>query len=153
MKIRATVMVLVMGCASARPLPARAPLVPVGEVALPPRPDAQPIAAAEQWVVPMEQGQCATRAGIQMSMANAQRAAQWRIGYDEIRGLYEVDRRTWVAQTAVFVEGLRTADREIERLRPTWFEQHSGQIGLATGLFLGAVLAVGIAAAIHQVAP
>jgi hypothetical protein len=125
----------------------------IEQVALPARPDAQPIAPSAQWVVPVETGQVAQRAGVMMSMENAQRAALWRIGYDELRGLYEVDRRTWVAQRAVYEQGLVAADREILRLQPTWWDQHGAQVGLGLGMLLGTALAVGLAAALHGVAP
>lgn len=153
MKIQAWVLLAAMGCATARPVPTRAPLTMIEQVALPARPDAQPIAPSAQWVVPVETGQVAQRAGVMMSMENAQRAALWRIGYDELRGLYEVDRRTWVAQRAVYEQGLVAADREIVRLQPTWWDVHEGRIALMVGVFLGAGLAVGLAAALNGVSP
>ena len=93
--------------------------------------------------------------GVFMSYEMAKRAAQLRIGYDELRGTYEVDIRTANRAQAVYQKQLDAADAEVARLRKagrrTWWELNRGLIGLAVGVVVGAGLAVGILAATEGV--
>jgi len=90
--------------------------------------------------------------GVWMTMPMAKRAAELRVGYDELRALAEVDARTFERERAVYQKNLDLADDEIadlrERNKRTWIERNGGWLGLTTGMVLGVALSVGIAAAL-----
>jgi hypothetical protein len=126
---------------------------PLVAAALPARPDAEPIPGPANWVMPVEVGDTATKAGILMSQEKALRAAHYLIAYDELRKLYEVDLRTWGREREIYERTLEGADQELARVRQqavrSWFEQHAPGLALAGGVIVGAVITVGIVAAVH----
>lgn len=123
---------------------------------LPPRPDVEPIAPEDDWVVPVSVGEMVERPGVCMSDAKALRAARYVVSYNELRGLYRSDLRTWNREREIYERYLTEAEMELaywqEKSRRTWWERNSAQIGLAAGLVIGAGLAVGLVYGINQVA-
>ena len=97
------------------------------------------------------------RAGVLFSTEKAVRSARFVVAYNEMRGLYEVDLRTWVREREVYQRHLDLADTEIarqrERARRGWWERHGAQVGLAVGFLVGAAATVGIVAAVNEVSP
>lgn len=96
-----------------------------------------------------------TGPGILFSTETATYVGRLRVAYDEVRGLYLVDQRTWARMREVYQHHLDLSDDEIrranERAERSWIEQHDGLLGLFGGVLLGAALAVGIAAAFDGV--
>lgn len=128
---------------------------------LPERPDAKPIPPGADWAVAADgyvvagETDPTDRAGICMSMEKASRAARYVVGYNELRGLYEVDIRTWSREREIYSRSLEAADREIERWQKraerSWWERNRGVVGLAGGLVLGVAAAATAAAALDGV--
>ena len=96
-----------------------------------------------------------TPPGIYMTQELATRTGRTKVAYDELRGLYEVDLRTMDREREVYQKQLDMADQEIARLRESarrsWWEQHGSQVMLGVGVALGAVFAIGMAAALDGV--
>ena len=127
----------------------------------------------EQYVEPIEAGQCIPAGGIQMpdsedeedrfvagpcpersglmvSEARANRDALYRIRYREMRDTYTADRQVWSAHRELY-EAQVAADREeIAQLQPTWWERHDGTILTAVGVVVGAAITVAITFAVNQ---
>ncbi|MBN8609636.1 MAG: hypothetical protein J0L92_03580 [Deltaproteobacteria bacterium] len=112
------------------------------------------IAPEERWTFAVDGVEVApgdVRDGILFSDAMAMRAAQLRIGYDELRALYTIDLRTWGRERSIYERMLQLADEEVTELRRraerTWWELNGDEVGLVLGLVLGAI--VGIAALVQ----
>lgn len=122
---------------------------------LPPRPDVEPIAPEDDWVVPVSIGEMVEQPGVCMSDAKALRAGRYVVSYNELRGLYRSDLRTWNREREIYERYLTDAEIELaywqEKSRRTWWERNSAQIGLAAGIVIGAGLAVGLVYGINQV--
>lgn len=147
---------VVIGCGGSAHQAAKRTLPePLVAAKLPERPDARPIPAVGDWVIPIEAGETVERAGICMSTEKATRAARYVVSYDELRRLYTIDLGTWGRERAIYERHLGAADQEIERARKeaerSWFELHSGSIGMAAGFVVGAAITVGIVAGVEQV--
>ena len=96
------------------------------------------------------EGPCPDQSGIVVSEARANRDAIYRIRYTELRRTYEADRQVWAAHRELY-EAQVAADREeIERLQPTWWEQHDGEILAALGVIVGAAVTVAITFAVNE---
>jgi hypothetical protein len=123
---------------------------------LPPRPDVEPIAPEDDWVVAVSVGEMVDQPGVCMSDAKALRAGRYVVSYNELRALYRSDLRTWNRERDIYERYLTEAEMEMshwrEKSRRSWWERNSGQIGLAAGIVIGAGLAVGLVYGINQVA-
>lgn len=123
---------------------------------LPPRPDEEPIAAEDDWVVAVSVGEMMEQPGVCMSDAKAMRSARYVVSYNELRGLYRSDLRTWERERDIYQRYLFAAEQETtywqEKSKRTWWERHSAQIGFAAGVVIGAGLAVGLTYGINQAA-
>lgn len=108
-----------------------------------------PVSACE-----VEGGEILTQPGIYMSEEMAMRAAQYRVAYDELRGMYQVDQRTIERERDIYHRQLGFAEIEIEELREqarrSWLERNRGWLGVTVGVIVGAGLAVGLAAALEE---
>lgn len=91
-------------------------------------------------------------AGVLFSDETAAYVGHLRIGYDEVRGLYLIDLRTWGRERQVYERHLSLADDEIVRLgdlaERDWFERNGGVLGLVIGIVVGSAATIGIAAAL-----
>lgn len=114
----------------------------------------------EDWVEALEAGSCAgtpastpcpPRSGIAISEARAWRDAQYRIGYQELRRNYEADRQVWVAQRDLYEAQIQADAQEIERLQPSWWSLHRGEILATVGVIAGTALAIGVMAVVVEV--
>jgi hypothetical protein len=96
-----------------------------------------------------------TGPGILFDQDSAMYVARLRVGYDEVRGLYDVDQRTWARERQVYQRHLELGDEEIERANEraerSWWEKHGDEVGLITGFVVGVAVTVGITAAIDKV--
>lgn len=83
--------------------------------------------------------------GILMSEAKANRCADYKIAYTELRGLYQIDLKTWVEKEKVYKQQLERADKEIVKLdkslNSTW-NKYKFAIGLALGFGLAAIMSI-----------
>lgn len=150
----AIVLVFAMGCGSAAPVVVYSGMPErqhVEKKELPAAPDAEPIPTKEDWVRPMPKGQCAEKDGLLISPAKAARAKKWQLGYKSLRDLYEVDREIWGQTRIVYDERLKAANKDIERLSPTWWDNNKGTVGFVTGIVLGVAATVGIVYAVDEV--
>jgi hypothetical protein len=160
MRFLVFILVLMVGCGSAPP-PAETPerLLPelISFRELPDEPDEVPpgkrlVVAVEGCVVEGSNPPEKVPPGILMSQEMAMRAAQFKVAYEEVRGLYEVDVATIERERLIYERYLNEADKDIarwrEKVRRTWWEKNKGFVGMAVGVVVGAGLAVGMAAAI-----
>lgn len=156
----AVLLVLVVGCGSVQ-TPVETPervlsdLISFREIPDPPEdvpPDKRLVVAVEDCVVEGSSPPEKVPPGILMSEEMATRAAQFKVAYEEVRGLYEVDLATIERERLIYERYLNAADRDVarwrEKARRTWWEENRGTFGLAVGIVVGAGLAVGMAAAI-----
>jgi hypothetical protein len=162
----------VMGCGAAQ-TPEPRPLV--GEDRRPearelpvdvrdePLPEGTPATPGEDYVMPIEEGQCLNdegtavsegpcpdENGIMVSEARANRDALYRIRYREMRTTYESDRRVWSAHRELYEAQIQADREEIAELQPTWWERHDGTILTAVGVVVGAAITVAITFAVNQ---
>jgi hypothetical protein len=90
-----------------------------------------------------------------MSQEMAMRAAQFKVAYEEVRGLYEVDLATIERERMIYERYLNAADDDVarwrEKARRTWWEKYGPHVVLGVGVVVGAVFAVGMAAALDGV--
>lgn len=132
---------------------------------LEPLPEGTPTEPSENFVEPLEAGSCIEadteiaagagypcppQSGILVSEARASRDALYRIRYPEMRRTFEADRQVWAAQRELYEAQIAADRREIERLQPTWWEQHDGQVLTAVGVVVGAAITVAITFAVNQ---
>lgn len=130
---------------------------PLVAAKLPERPDAVPISPAGDWAVPVADGDTVPegRSGVLLSPEKAARAARYVVSYNELRGLYEVDLRTWGREREIYEQHLELAQAEMDRLRReaerSWFERHAPQVALVLGVVVGVAATVGIVVAVEGV--
>ena len=90
--------------------------------------------------------------GIMLSTEMAVHAARLRIGYDELRAVCEIDRRTSAAEREAFQRIINAADEETalwrERAQRSWWERNGWWVSMVGGVVIGAGTAVGLAAAL-----
>jgi hypothetical protein len=83
--------------------------------------------------------------GILMSEAKALRAADYKIAYTELRGLYSIDLQVWDAKEKVYEDNLKRADKQIEKLdkqlNSKW-NRYKFAVGMGIGFGLAVVLAI-----------
>jgi hypothetical protein len=161
--MRALLLVVVLAlnssCATVKPV---APTVPddpskrVEQQPLPADPAALPLPTGlpkGDWTAALEDGKCVTDenggpcpmlTGIVVSEERAWRDAQFRLAYKEIRIGYEVDRKVWGAQRALYEGRLNDANTALEKAQPNWFQRHAWELGIITGLVVGTGAAIGI---------
>lgn len=91
------------------------------------------------------EGMLMLHGGILMSEQKALRCADYKVAYDELRGLYSLDLKGWALKEKVYTEQLLRADEEIEkldgRLNGTW-NRYKFAIGMGIGFLLSTILAV-----------
>jgi hypothetical protein len=93
-----------------------------------------------------------TGPGVLFPDESAAYVARLRVSYDEVRGLYEIDQRTWERERQIYTRHLEMADEEIqranERAERTWWELHGDEVGLIGGFVVGVAVTIGIVAAV-----
>jgi hypothetical protein len=96
------------------------------------------------------------RSGILFSDAMALRAASLSVAYAELRGLYQIDLRTWSREREVYQRYLTLADEEIARWRlqaeRSWWEINGPEVALVVGFVLGIGVSIGVGAIIAELA-
>lgn len=150
-------LILCVGCATTKPAAPESRTLPAPLVAaeLPERPDTKKISGADDWAIPVADGDTVPqgRAGVLMSMPKAARAARYVISYNELRGLYLIDLRTWGRERKIYERHLTASEAETERWRENakrdWWEQHSSEVGVTIGIVVGVAATVSIVAAVH----
>lgn len=128
-----------------------------------PLPEGTPTTPGEDYVMPVERGQCLNdegtavsegpcpdQSGLVVSEARANRDALYRIRYREMRTTYESDRRVWSAHRELYEAQIAADREEIASLQPTWWERHDGTILTAVGVIVGAAITVAITFAVNQ---
>lgn len=118
------------------------------------------------WVVPVNKGECLDEEGtpeteapnpcpffngIAVAEERAYRDGLYRIGYKELRTLYELDRQVWAAHRELYEERLKLADRAIQDLQPSWFDRNKLQLGVIGGVLVGVATTVAVLAVTNQV--
>jgi hypothetical protein len=164
------VLALVAGCATTPVVPA--PLINARQVVeakpLPPDPALEALPAGTplgDWVEALEAASCLdkagkpvsgapspcpSRSGIAISEERATRDALRRIRYPELRSMYEADRQLWAAHRELYEERIRTAQEELKKAQPNWWQQHGPALGMVGGFVVGAAATIAITFAIHQ---
>lgn len=167
------VLAVASGCATTPVVPQ--PLISASKVVetkpLPPDPSLEPLpngTPAGEWVEALESASCLdkegkavsgapspcpARPGILSSEARAARDALFRIRYPELRRMYEADRELWAAHRALYEERIATAQDELKKAQPNWWQQHGPALGMVGGFIVGAAMTVAITYALHHVAP
>jgi hypothetical protein len=83
--------------------------------------------------------------GILMSEAKALRAADYKIAYTELRGLYSIDLQVWAEKDRIYKDNLERADKQIEKLdkqlNSKW-TRYKFAVGMGLGFGLAVVLAI-----------
>jgi len=166
MRLIAIAAVFAVGCGASTPVVQYAGISEkqhVEKKKLPDRPDATPIAKADDWVKPLPAATCTikkkdgttetvqTKDGILLSPEKAVRAALYKDGYNNLRDLYEIDRQIWGQHRIVYDERLGQANAEVKRLAPSWWDRHKTSIACAAGFAAGAVATVAIVYAVDEV--
>jgi hypothetical protein len=100
--------------------------------------------------VARSKGPCPSWSGIAVSEARAARDGMIRSRYKELRSVYQSDRRVWSAQREMYEAQVRRDREEIERLHPSWWEEHDGTILTAVGLVVGAAITIAITFAVEE---
>jgi hypothetical protein len=152
--IVAIVVLVCFGCSSSTPViqyPAMSDKLKVEEKPLPAAPDAEPVAPEDDWTKAMKPGDVADKAGVLLGPGKAARAKKWQDGYINLRSLYELDRQIWQQQRIVYEERVSSANAEIKRLSPSWWDENKGTLGWAAGFIMGAATSVAIVYAIDNV--
>lgn len=111
---------------------------------LPNRPDENQIPDEDDWVEPIFEGDVADRDGIIMSPEKAVRARQWQVGYESLFDIYSIDREIWEQHRIIYETRIRSANEEIRRLAPTWWDENSLYIGMSSGFVAGVATAITI---------
>jgi len=143
----AILVVLAMGCGSAVPVIQYSGLPEKQHIEkrdLPDPPDKEAIPVDRDWVKPLPAGAVHDQHGILISPEKAARAKQWQLGYRNLRDLYEVDRAIWSEQRVIYDERLRQANKDIEKLSPSWWSSNKGTVGMTLGFVVGVAATVGI---------
>ena len=141
------------------------------DAALEPLPQETPMDLPENYVMPVERGECIPEdgipvnpeepahtipgpcpieSGIFVSEARANRDAIYRIRYPELRRTVEADRQVWAAQRELYEAQIAADREEIENLQPSWWERHDGTVLTAVGVVVGAAITVAITFAVNQ---
>jgi len=133
------------------------------DVALEALPEGIPSHPPENYVQPLEYGQCVVAdgsvvsegpcpdvSGILVSEARAARDAMYRIRYVELRRVFEADRRVWSAHRELYEAQIVEYRQELIRLQPGWWDEHKGEILAVVGFVTGAVLTVIVTYAVTQ---
>jgi len=150
--------VLAVGCAPTI-APAVERTVPDPLVAAELPAELEDVPPEDRWTVPAEGVEVApgdVRDGVLFSDAIAMRAAQLRVEYDRIRGLYQIDLRTWAREREIYERMLSTADEEIaswrQRAERSWWELNGPEVALVLGAVLGIGMTIGIGAVLVELA-
>lgn len=117
---------------------------------LPERPDAEDIPPEKDWVFPIDEGVASPADGILLSEEKAVRAKKWQLGYEELLGLFEADRKVWVETRIIYEERLTMANQEIKRLQPNWWDSNKGTVGWISGVAAGAIITIFIVYGVDQ---
>jgi hypothetical protein len=108
--------------------------------------------AVDSCVVTGGEEEVETGPGVLFPDESAAYVARLRVSYDEVRGLYEIDQRTWERERQIYTRHLEMADEEIqranERAERTWWELHGDEVGLIGGFVVGVAVTIGIVAAV-----
>jgi len=161
-RLLTTLIALSLGCGAATPVVQyhRIPEAQyVEQKELPESPDAKPIAEKADWVKALPASVCTdangvervTENGIILSVEKAARAKKWQDGYKSLRGLYELDRQIFGQHRIIYDERLQQANKEIQRLSPSWWDENKGTLGWGTGFITGAVATIAIVYAVDEV--
>lgn len=166
--VLSTLLVAALGCSSASPPQAKKRTLPEPLVAaeLPPKPDEeQKVPPAADWAVAADgyfvegdgsSQELTAKPGICMSMEKGLRAARYVVRYQELRGLYEIDLRTWGRERSIYERHLELAQQETDAWKKeaerSWLERNAGPLGLTIGVVVGVTAAVAGTAAIKAAA-
>jgi len=150
----ALLVALICGCAAATPVtqyPLMSQQQQVEQKPLPERPDAKEIPEKEDWVKPLNAGECTATEGVLLSAAKAARAKKWQLGYNALRDLYDTDRQIWSLHRITYEERIGQANITIKRISPSWWDENRTIIGWTGGFIMGAVSSIAIVYGLDQV--
>jgi hypothetical protein len=114
------------------------------DVALPDRPDKDPITPELDYSIPLQKGNIASADGVLLSPAKIARLILWTISYNDIRTRYEQDRIIFKQIKIIYDERLNQAQNEIDRLQPTFWDKNGPVIILLAGFIAGSLITTGI---------
>jgi hypothetical protein len=69
----------------------------------------------------------------------------FKIRYRELRTNYVADRKVFAAHRELYETRLELADKAIQKLQPSWWDQHKTELGVLGGFILGAGMTASIA--------
>lgn len=117
------------------------PDAPIGEV--------QP---EKNWVVSVEKPEdVGERKGILMSEEKAALLAKYRVAYPGLRKWAELEQALWSGKWAVTQRLLLESEQQRENDKPGWWERNDFEIGVATGIVLGALATIAIVYGVQEV--
>lgn len=94
--------------------------------------------------------------GILMSEAKASRCADYKVAYDAVKKLYQLDSDLSKTKLKIYEDQLGLAQAKVQELtrneKPSWFQANKGVIGFVLGLVIGVGLTIGVAAAVGHAA-
>lgn len=86
--------------------------------------------------------------GILMSEQKAQRCAEYRVAYDELRKLYLLDLEACALKETIYTGELEACQKKLEVLAKQselgWWQRNKGTVGFLIGAVVGVALAVGV---------
>lgn len=166
--ILAFILICAVGCGTAT---AAAPIIPETRhwelQELPPDAETEEIEGygGEDWAEGLEAGECVDadgklvegaskpcpdRSGISVSERRAARLDLYATRYKELRKIALADRKIAQVQREYYEARMQAALKEIERLQPSWWERHDGEILGLAGFALGAATVVILAMALDD---
>jgi hypothetical protein len=94
--------------------------------------------------------------GILMSEAKAGRCADYRVAYDAVKKLYQLDMDLSKTKLKIYEDQLGLAQGKVNELtkenKPGWWATNKGVVGFVLGLVIGVGLTIGVAAAVGHAA-
>lgn len=149
---------LLIGCAS-QPAPLVSPLIPPDEwaerVSEPPGdpatkelPDKLP---KGEHVEAVAIGEPAPFTGILVSPERAWRDIQYKIAYKGLRDIDQADRTVWFMHRAIYEERNLTAQKEIQRLQPSFWDEYGTILSYVIGFTVGSAITGSVAAVLFSV--
>ena len=79
------------------------------------------------------------------------RAAKYKARYNELRTLYDLDRRVWKYSRVIHEEQRGQANQIIKDLTPGWWARTKGTLGFVTGIVIGATMTIFVVYGVDKV--
>ena len=99
----------------------------------------------------MGKGETVSADGILIDEREATRLSLIKAERDRLRAELVIEKKLRIKTDYLYQKALWESEIKFIKSQPNWFEKNDGKLGLAFGLFLGAALAIGVAASVNQV--